>query len=374
MQTSMESNTTGDAIDAVKGLRVLEVGEGLSGAFAGLILAAQGADVCQVRHGLSRRLTATESAFFDRGRLLLEEECSLGQLIGGADIVLCDLHPTELQARGIPIDSDDLDRLSPTPTVLVSVTDLGLYGPQAEFVMCDITTWAAGGLAYVTRRPVPDDDPRYVPVLAPGRQPEVLGGIAAATAAVAGVWLRRKTGKSVVAEVSRQEVIAAMLHGIVPPFVWNSMVRGAPGSGSHLGMLVPSEDGYVYIRTVEGHQWTSLMEWLGNPAWAKESWSTDPALRMANWSTIEKRVGEWTTQHPRQWLYEEGQKRRIPIALPRSLNEVLNAGQLRERGAWHHIDIGGVPTLAPRIPMLDTAEWKPSRFISTRELEREWVK
>src|SRR4051812_42999672 len=119
---------------AVTGLRVLEIGERLSGAYAGLILAEQGAVVCQVRAGLERTLDMVESAYFDRGRLLLEDAAPLHGLIAEADVVLCDVHPGRLAALGLPRTEEELQELKPG-LVMVAVTALGLHGPHAEYQM-----------------------------------------------------------------------------------------------------------------------------------------------------------------------------------------------------------------------------------------------
>src|SRR5215213_8827668 len=208
-------------MQGVAGLRVVEIGERLSGAYAGLILAAQGAMVCQVRHGLSRTLDVVETAYFDRGRWLVDGPVDLMALIRSADLLLCDLSVELLRERGLPLCSDELEAFRPG-LVMVTITSMGITGPQAEFAMEDVNEWAAGGLAYVTRRNVPDDDNvHYAPVLPPNRQAELLGGIAAATGSLAGLRLAAASGEAVLVDVSRQEVQAAMLHGIIPPFVWN---------------------------------------------------------------------------------------------------------------------------------------------------------
>jgi crotonobetainyl-CoA:carnitine CoA-transferase CaiB-like acyl-CoA transferase len=306
--------------------------------------------------------------------MVVEGSHDLARLIDLADVVLCDVHPSKLRALNIPTTVEAFDETRSQPGVLVVVTDLGLDGPHAEYAMTDITTWAAGGLGYVTRRPVPDEDEfGYSPVLAPARQPEVLGGIAASTAAMAGIRLRRQVGKSVVAEVSRQEVIAAMLHGVVPTYIWSSAVVGVPTSPrAAVGMLLPAADGQIYIRTVEENQWTSLLAWMGDPEWSKEPWLADPAQRMANWARIAPLVSEWTMQYSREWLYTEGQRRRVPIALPRTLNDVLSSEQLHARDVWEKVDVSGGTGVVPRIPMIYDHGLDPSMPIDTDELEARW--
>lgn len=357
------------------GVRVLEIGTRLSGALAGLILAGQGADVCQVDEGLDRALDGMETAYFDRGRRTVPLGEDLLALARAADLLLTDLPPGEMDRLRLPRTTEALAALRPG-LALAAVTSLGLEGPHAAFAMDDITEWAAGGLAYVTRRAVPDDDDEgYTPVLAPGRQPEMLAGIAAATAAFAALRLARLTGEAVVADVSRQEVQTAMLHGVVPPFVWNGTKLGAPHARlSGIGMLLPAADGEIYIRTVEPHQWTALIEWMGSPEWATEPWAADPMQRRAHWDAVKALVGAWTAHHGRAWLHAEGQRRHVPVALPATPADVLASEQFAMRGVWQSIGVDGGVAHAPSVPLVGERELAPSMRETTTDVLARWAR
>ena len=49
------------------------------------------------------------------------------------------------------------------------VTNARFTGSHADYEREDITDWAGGGLAFVTRRPVDPQGPHFSPVLAPAR-------------------------------------------------------------------------------------------------------------------------------------------------------------------------------------------------------------
>jgi crotonobetainyl-CoA:carnitine CoA-transferase CaiB-like acyl-CoA transferase len=332
-------------------LRVLEVGEGLSGAFAGLILAGLGHEVCQVRAGLERRLDPLESTFYDRGRLVLEAGTRWADLVPLSDLVLVDLHPRRMRQLGLPGSETELEQLRPG-LAAVAVTSLGLDGPHSDYEMDDITDWAAGGLAFATRRSVPADDrDRYVPVLPPGRQPELLGGLVAAIAALAAARLVRTTGKAALADVSRQEVVASMGHHHIPMLFNNLMLAGAPDRRVGFGWLVPAEGGDVYVRTVEISQWDRLVDWMGNPEWAIRLPDDLPIYYNAP-ELVGPLLAEWTRTQPQAGLLEEAARRRIPFAHPREIVDVLNWAHLRERDVWETITDGRRSFTAPRIPLI----------------------
>ncbi len=379
----MSGCTTVSAVDetpetmaaALEQVRVLEVGRRLGVAGAGLALAALGADVAQVRLA-GRQVPRAEAVYYDRGRRVVDltsQEGTLhdtiGELASIADVIVTDLTDAELERFGIGADVAQL-RGAPAPQVLVVISSLGRSGPNQDFRMTDITEWASTGLGQVTRRPYRDLE-RYVPVLPPGFQPQALSGIAAATAVVAGRRWARTTGAAVVADVSVQEVLAAMLHGIFPNYVWGGVITGHPSTPStSLGMLLPAADGDVYIRTLDPRQWDALTAWIGDETVA--ALGADPDSRLANNDALLLLMGQWSAPQARLALLEEGQRRHIPIALPRSLDDVLAWQQLRARGVWRSVDFEGVDATVPRVPLMEPASWRPSMAVELGDVVAAW--
>jgi crotonobetainyl-CoA:carnitine CoA-transferase CaiB-like acyl-CoA transferase len=356
-------------MEGAVGLRVLEVGRGVGTAAAGLAFVALGAEVAQVRLP-GRRVPDRERTYYDRGRVRVAGGDDLGPLAAAADVIVADLDDDALRRAGLPLDVGDL-RAAP-PQVLVTIRSLGRWGPNSGFRMTDLTEWASGGIGYGTRRPHHADPERYVPVVPPGFQPQGLAGINAVTGALAALRWAAARGEGVVVDVSVQEVVAATLHSIVPPFVFNGTVLGHPSTPTaNAGMLVPASDGDVYIRTVETHQWERLMAWLGDPDWAILGNALE--ARIANREALATLVGEWTSCRPRLELVVEGQRRRVPIALPRSLQDVLTWQHLRARGAWTSVDHEGEAVEAPRWPAMEPPSWPAARDADAREVVDAWT-
>jgi crotonobetainyl-CoA:carnitine CoA-transferase CaiB-like acyl-CoA transferase len=350
-------------------VRVLEVGRRLGVASAGLALTALGADVAQVRMP-GRDVPRTESAYYDRGRWVIKSTEPLAVLAARADLILTDLNKLELHSLGMPGDVGGL-RSGPDAQVLVSVRSLGRSGPNRDFRMTDLTEWASSGLANVTRRPHPPESDKYVPVLPPGFQPQALAGLAAATASIVGRRWVSSRQKPVVADVSVQEVAAAMLHGVFPTFVWNGVITGHPSSSSTaLGFLLPAADGDVYIRTLDPRQWDALTAWIDDDA--VRALGEQPDSRLANNDGLRMLLGEWTAPQRRDDLLVEGQRRHIPIALPRSLDDVLAWQHLRARGVWRTVELDGTAVEAPRVPLLEPPSWRPTIEVSAEQVAQRW--
>jgi crotonobetainyl-CoA:carnitine CoA-transferase CaiB-like acyl-CoA transferase len=364
------SGTAGE-MRPLENVRVLEVGRRLGVASAGLALVALGADVVQVR-GSDRAVPAVEAPYYDRGRRTVRAEPDRGvdDMASLADVILTDYDDRELRAVGIPHEVGTL-RSGANAQVLVTVRSLGRSGPNCDFRMTDVTEWASTGLASVTRRPHPGDLSRYTPVLPPGCQPQALSGLAAATAALTGRRWARQRREPVVADVSVQEVGAAMLHGIFPNLVWNGIVTGHPSTvTTALGMLLPAVDGDVYIRALDPRQWDALNEWIDDDA--VRAIGSDPDSRLANNDALCLLIGAWTSTRGRVELLEEGQRRHIPIALPRSLDDVLAWQQLRARGVWRSVDVQGTTAIAPRLPLLEPASWPVTADARADDVVRQW--
>jgi hypothetical protein len=68
----------------------------------------------------------------------------------------------------------------------------------------------------------------------------------------------------------------------------------------------------------------------------------------------------------------EGQSRRIPIALPRSLDDVLAWQQLRARGAWRTMMIDSTAVDAPRLPLLEPGDWRETTQVSGADVVTKW--
>lgn len=356
-----------DQMRGAAGLRVIELSRGLAGANAGFLLAAQGASVVVATEPAGRRLDALETAYFDRGKQFVEP-AALADLLPIADIVISDLSPTEVDVLGLPVTPEAV-----TPgKVVVLITPFGIDGPNRDLEMEDITLWAAGGLAYITRKDESDgseDEER--PRHAPGRQPELFGGMAAASAAVVGALHAEKTGEGVLADVSLQEVQAsAMLQQHLPPYIWSSLVHGSPGSRQRIGVMLPAADGEWYVRPYHGAQ---LLPLAGHPELLQEPWAQTLEGLHEHSELIIALLSEWAMNHDREWIAAEAQKRRVPVSIPRTPQDLLDWDHLAARGFWDTIQVDGAERRAPVPPVVGRRGMAPARTVTTAEITEGWT-
>ena len=81
-------------------------------------------------------------------------------------------------------------------------------------------------------------------------------------------------------------------------------------------------------------------------------------------------LSQWTRTQPRAWLLDEAARRRIPMAHPREIEDVLKWPHLRERNAWETVDDAGRTYTAPRVPLLGPLP--PARSVDAQSLLRRW--
>ena len=95
-----------------------------------------------------------------------------------------------------------------------------------------------------------------------------------------------------------------------------------------VGGVLPAQDGYVELLTLEPRQWEGLAELLGRPDWADAARFQDPAKYGPE---INTHLREWSKNHTKDWLYQQGQVHGVPIAPYFSPGESFHSRQQRER-------------------------------------------
>ena len=192
---------------ALSDLTVIEVGDGLAGAFAAKAFADFGANVIKVeapggdpsrrrgpfpggeshpeKSGQFLYLNANKrSITLDLSRTAGRE--ALSRLAAGADILMTDMSPPELAA----IDMEPAPFLADKPRLTwTAITTFGMSGPYRDYKGGDLVGWHVGG----TGRGTPFNavaDLTEAPVRGGGNQTEYLTGWTAASATMIGVFYR----------------------------------------------------------------------------------------------------------------------------------------------------------------------------------------
>jgi crotonobetainyl-CoA:carnitine CoA-transferase CaiB-like acyl-CoA transferase len=298
-------------MDALAGLKVLELGQLIAGPFAGKTLADFGADVIKIEPTEGgdplrtwRLLREGTSVWWEvqsrnKRSVALDLRTSEGQaavraLAAEADVLIENFKPGTMEGWGLGWEA--LHALNPK-LVMLRVSGYGQTGPYRDKPGFGVLGEAMGGLRHLT------GEPGRVPV----RTGVSIGDTLAALHGVIGVLmaLRHREvngGQGQVVDVALYESVFNVMESLLPEYDAFGAVRGAAGSA--LPGIAPSNayrcgDGaYVLIGGNGDGIFKRLMRAIDRPDLAD-----DPALarndgRVARVAEIDAAIEAWTVQRP----------------------------------------------------------------------------
>ncbi len=318
----------------LNGFRVVQVGGGMAAAVCGRMLADVGAEIVCIEPDSSTAL----GQYLNHGKAVGTREA-----LATAGLIVCEGRPAELRAR--QCDADALRRLNASAAIVL-ISPYGQTGPKADLPATDLTLLYASGIARLLTGQV--DDVSEAPIRPVGEQSAFIGGLAAACA---GMFAAQVTGA--VIDVSIEEALATMamteLAGAALHGRSRSRKRITDGNGATVCIL-PARDGYTAISPREDRQWAAWLAAMGSPAWGTDPRFARKSDRVANWDALHALMSEWSRKHDKQWIADTAQKARVPSFPLRELAEQLESPQLRHRGFYRAMEIGGRVVQAPGAP------------------------
>jgi crotonobetainyl-CoA:carnitine CoA-transferase CaiB-like acyl-CoA transferase len=298
-------------MDALQGLKVLELGQLIAGPFAGKTLADFGADVIKIepvdggdplrKWRLLREGTSVwwEVQSRNKRSVALDLRSAEGQaavraLAAEADVLIENFKPGTMEAWGLGWDV--LHTLNPK-LIMLRISGYGQTGPYAGKPGFGVLGEAMGGLRHLTA------EPGRVPV----RVGVSIGDTLAALHGVIGVLMALRhrdvnRGEGQMIDVALYESVFNVMESLLPEFDAFGAVRGAAGSA--LPGIAPSNayrcgDGaYVLVAGNGDSIFRRLMRAIG-----RTDLEADPGLaqndgRVARVAEIDAAIGDWTGQRP----------------------------------------------------------------------------
>jgi crotonobetainyl-CoA:carnitine CoA-transferase CaiB-like acyl-CoA transferase len=310
------------------GLTVAQVGTGLAAAVCGRMFADVGATVVCVDPDLSADLAGYLNA---------------GKQVGS----LAALARADLIPRQDGVDTATI-RSRNARAPIVTIAPFGQTGPAANDPATDLTLLYASGIARLLTGQV--DDLAEAPIRPVGEQSAFIAGLAAACAGMHAV-LAPEPGATI--DVSMQEALATL----AMTELTRAGLTGRRGSRKRLTdgngatvCILPASDGYVAISPREEKQWAAWLEAMGSPAWGSEARFATKADRVAHWDALHALMADWSRGHPKQSIADVAQAAHVPSFPLRELSEHLTSPQLRHRGFWREVTVGGRTIRMPAAP------------------------
>ena len=378
------------------GVRVLDVGQGISGPYCAKILAQMGAEVIKVESSAgdpARRMGpfpgdiphSEKSGLFlalnaNKFGVTLDMASpggaeSFRKLSATADIIIENPPPASLEDLGLGYES--LKTGNPG-LILTSITPFGNRGPYKDFKATDLVLYHMSGHAHGVLGAVkdPDDDP---PIRAGGHQAEFVGGVAAATATMMALYGKRMTGRgSNIAISSFEAMVTQLISGLAnsawgrpaPPRdlakVEEAAIGGMVGA---IGGILPCNDGYVAISPREDAQWERWLTVMGNPTWSTDDRYSTRDARQKNSPSLWKLLSDWSVNLSKHEIARLGQEQRVPCFPVNTVLDLMNdehlahreffveiehsvAGSLKYPGAAYKLSNSPLPLTARPAPLL----------------------
>jgi crotonobetainyl-CoA:carnitine CoA-transferase CaiB-like acyl-CoA transferase len=350
---------------------MLELDNGLAGAYCGHLLALLGADVIKIespRHAARVRL---DGPFLD-DRPNLENAGSHIHLDARKRSVVLDVSTAsggalleQLATRSDALLDDGVLGLAPlvqtryeemlasnSQLVLVALSPYGLTGPKAHYRSSELCDLAASG--WLTQNLDYPDRPPLMPGTACG---ELGVGTIAALGALLALAARRRTGHGQLVDVSRQEALLSLLAFPTALFAWRGVDGMRMGDRFPFAIL-PCADGHLGISILTQRHWESLCQFIDREDLLTRADLADSGARSLPEAIeeITRELANWFADKPTVTTFEAAQAARVPVSIIPSPLEVLNSRQYEERGYWLDVEsplhgalrLPGVPYRASR--------------------------
>ena len=362
------------------GLRVLEYGESAAAAYAARVLVDLGASVTALEPPGGSALRrqghvppgADASALFayvGAGKRSVELDDAgpggretLLRLIADAD-VLIDAHRAS-HWDGLGVDFDALPGTGRCG-LAVSITPFGRSGPHAERAATHLTAHHAGGEAYFFHGGIgyeryPDGPPLRVPA----RVAELDAGSAAAVGILGWLagWPRADRDPATI-EISWQEAAMSLCRQDIVKWPNDRYLdTRALREVAVLGM-VECRDGWAEVLPAQQHMWERLVEAVGDPPWASELGATADE-RLAHTAELNDLFGVWLAERDKAGIFGVLRAHDVPGGPVRTMRELLECEQMRRRGFFRTVRLGGGREAeAPALPCIvreaGGAAWRP---------------
>jgi crotonobetainyl-CoA:carnitine CoA-transferase CaiB-like acyl-CoA transferase len=354
-------------MNALEGIRVLDLGTFIAGPHCATILAEFGAEVIKVEppgEGDSLRRLGTRSECGDtlvwlsegrnkkcvtldlrqeRGRELLRE------LASHCDVIVENFRPGTLEKWGLGYG--ELRKINPR-AVLVRISAYGQDGPMRLQPGFARVAHAFSGLAYLA------GEPGRVPVV-PGSTSlaDYMSGMYGAIGALVALKARERSGEGQCVDMALYESVFRVLDEIVPAYQQHGYVRER--SGADTVNVCPhshyeTRDGkWIAIACSNDTMFERLADAMGQPELASAERFGPQAQRLAARAQVNGIVTAWVGSLDSATVLERCERAGTPASLIYSIADIFADPQYQARGNIRTMEsrIGelAVPDVVPRL-------------------------
>ncbi len=353
---------------ALDGLVVLDLTSHLSGPYAAMMLADQGADVIKIERpdtgDDARRMppfVAGESAPFmiwnrNKRSVVLdlkepEGTTALLALVDGADILIENMRPGVMDKLGLGFAT--LKERNPR-LIYAAISGFGQNGPYANRGGFDLIAQGMSGL--ISTNGPADGAPYRLPIAIS----DVAAGMFLAFGIMTAVEARHKTGRGQMVETSLLE--AAISFGVYEAAHYSTHHTrpdriGQMHRGSAPYQCMAAADGYIIVGAAQQKFWVDFVEIIGRPELKDDPRFTTNADRVANNSALIAIIEEELLKKPKAYWLAELDKKKIPCGPMLNYDEVFTDPHVLAREMYvptEHATAGRFDTIGVPLKFSET--------------------
>ncbi len=290
-------------MSALKGLRVIELGQLLAGPFCGQLLGDMGAEIIKVEppgagdpmrvwgqgeEKVQWEVVARNKKSVSANLRIKEGQMLVRKLIATADILVENFKPGTMEKWGL---SPDILLAEQPGLIIARMSGYGQTGPYSDRAGFGGIGEAMGGWRYIVGEP---DRP-------PSRMGVSIGDTLTATYGCMGILAalhhRSRTGQGQVIDAALYESVLQVMEGLVPEYDHGGFIRER--SGSILPGIAPSnvyscKDGEYMIGANKDSLWQRLATAMGRPELGTDARYATHVARGHNQLELDELINAWT--------------------------------------------------------------------------------
>ena len=353
-------------MNALQGIRVIELGDYISAPFCARLLADLGAEVIKVEPpdlgDSSRRSgpfpsdepnseTSGLYIFLNTGKasITLDINTTTGRdlllrLLEGADVLVENNAPVLMEE--LKLDYPSIVERFPR-LVFTSITPFGQTGPYKRYLGYDLNVQAAGGISIGIG--MPDMEPLAIPF----SQADTMAGLSGAASTLLALLARDTTGRGQLVDVASSQVLAVLISFVyfLPNFIYRGVAgtrKGRRGGEAYFpNTIMPCKDGFVCLYPLQMEQYIRFLELIGGPDWQEDPrYRNRRAMAEEYPDESEALIVPWFLERTKEEIFELCMAHKVPCAPVRTIEEVAKDPHLKARRFFVDIDHPVVGVLA----------------------------
>ena len=337
--------------DALRGVRVIEMGQLIAGPFCGKTLGEFGAEVIKIEAPADRSRPGSAGGDPLRNWRMVKDGTSVwwqvqsrnkrsvaldlrqqeGQdiarrLIAEADVLIENFRPGTLEGWGM--SPAELHALNPG-LVILRISGYGQTGPYRDLPGFGVVGEAMGGLRHLT------GEPGRVPVRCGVSIGDTLAALHGAIGVLTALYHRKVNGgQGQVIDVALHEAVFNVMESLIPEYSAFGAVREAAGSalpGIAPSNAYPCTDGWVLVAGNGDSIFKRLMATIGRQDLADAPDLAGNAGRVARVGEIDAAIGSWTVARSVQAVLDALGAARVPAGKVYTAKDIAEDPHYRAR-------------------------------------------